>query len=93
MVSYVSKDLFLDVHSIVSSWRVVVLDWIRQFLRDYAPFDLARRLHYEMVVSLVGVVRRYQWTETLLGTAWNGWKQIAISFPRLPIVPESMSHD
>ena len=24
----VSKDLFLDVHSIVSNWRVAVLHWI-----------------------------------------------------------------
>ena len=43
----VSKDLFLRVHHITSYWRVLVLDWIRQLLRAHAPFDLARRLHYE----------------------------------------------
>ena len=84
---YLDKDLFLDVHYIVQSWRVAVLHWIREFLCDYAPFDVARRLHYEMVVPLVGIVRRYRWDETLLGTAWDGWRQIAIWFPTLRVDP------
>ena len=44
----VSKDLFLRVHHITSYWRVLVLDWIRQLLRNHAPFDVTRRLHYEV---------------------------------------------
>ena len=43
----VSKDLFLRVHHITSYWRVLVLDWIRQLLRNHAPFDVRRRLRYE----------------------------------------------
>ena len=44
----VSKDLFLRVHHITSYWRVLVLDWIRQLLRAHAPFDVTRRLHFEI---------------------------------------------
>ena len=29
-------------------WRVLVLDWIRQLLRAHAPFDVRRRLFYEL---------------------------------------------
>ena len=73
----VSKDLYLKVHYIVSSWRVVVLDWIRQFLRDYAPFDVARRLHYEVVERRLGlgfglVARRFRWRRNL------AWKRIGL---------------
>ena len=78
----VSKDLFLEVHTEVSKWRWLVLHWFRQLLRGHAPFDVARRLHYEMVVAFETIVRRYRWDETLLGTAWDGWKQIAIWFPQ-----------
>ena len=49
----VSKDLFLRVHHITSYWRVLVLDWIRQLLRNHAPFDVRRRLHYTRWVFAV----------------------------------------
>ena len=60
----VSKDLFLDVHHIVSSWRAVVLLWVRQLLRGHAPFDVARRLHFDMVYIVGNTIDRYRWTET-----------------------------
>ena len=72
----VSKDLFLDVHYVVSSWRVAVLHWIREFLRDYAPFDVARRLHYETQRRIMdGFLRitRDRWITD--GVGW-GWKPI-----------------
>jgi hypothetical protein len=46
----VSKDLFLRVHHITSYWRVLVLDWIRQLLRNHAPFDVTRRLQYTIAI-------------------------------------------
>ena len=46
----VSKDLFLRVHHITSYWRALVLDWIRQLLRNHAPFDVTRRLQYTIAI-------------------------------------------
>ena len=58
----VSKDLFLRVHHITSYWRVLVLDWIRQLLRAHAPFDVTRRLHYELdALSLLRGQLRFRW--------------------------------
>ena len=53
----VSKDLFLRVHHITSYWRVLVLDWIRQLLRNHAPFDVRRRLLYTFTED----GRQWQW--------------------------------
>ena len=61
---HISKDLFLDVHHAVSIWRWTVHNWIRQFLRNYAPFDVARRLHFDMVYIVGNTIDRYRWTET-----------------------------
>ena len=47
----VSKDLFLRVHHITSYWRVLVLDWIRQLLRNHAPFDVRRRLQWTITID------------------------------------------
>ena len=78
---YLGKSLFLDVHYVVSSWRVLVFDWIRQLLRGHAPFDVARRLHYEVVERRLGlgfglVARRFRWlwkTPELVS-----WKRIGL---------------
>ena len=86
----VPKELHLEVHHIVSNWRAVVVRWFREFLRNYAPFDVARRLHYEIVVPLVTYVGvapfetavnqwgRYQWDIRNGFDYWFGWKQMAI---------------
>mgnify|MGYP001167592346 CR=1 FL=1 len=90
----VSKALFLEVHTEVAKWRWLVLHWFRQLLRDHAPFDVARRLHYEMVfplVTYVGVAPfetavnqwgRYQWDIRNGFDYWFGWKQMGPLTPR-----------
>ena len=82
----VSKDLFLDVHHALSVWRWNVLHWFRQFLRNYAPFDVARRLHYEvytvpyaLIYGDTPIISRYRWfTKTNpAGVHWNDhWKLV-----------------
>ena len=70
----VSKDLFLRVHHITSYWRVLVLDWIRQLLRAYAPFDVRRRLHYEFDV-FPDHTSRWRWT-LAPGSQYGYWRII-----------------
>ena len=61
----VSKELWLDVHHALSVWRWNVLHWIRQFLRNYAPFDVARRLHFDMVYIIqTSFINRFRWIGT-----------------------------
>ena len=94
----VSKDLFLEVHTEVAKWRWLVLHWIRQLLRGHAPFDVARRLHYEMetLYDLFGIEYfRDRWIEDgVVGTIgrwkplyswwWNAtYQKWSQSFPRL----------
>ena len=42
------RDLFLRVHTVVQSWRAVMLKWVRQLLRNHAPFDVTRWLQYNL---------------------------------------------
>ena len=80
----VSKDLFLRVHHITSYWRVLVLDWIRQLLRNHAPFDVTRRLHYEFDVFPGQWASRWRWA-LAPGSQYGHWRIIHfIHWPDLP---------
>ena len=85
---YLGKSLFLDVHYIVQSWRVVVLDWFRQFLRGYTPFDVARRLHYYLVRWSINGLRfrrdRFLYGTHLIDDMYSEtWKHGPIQFADL----------
>ena len=71
----VSKALFLEVHTEVAKWRWLVLHWFRQLLRDYAPFDVARRLHFDMVYTFENTINRYRF-QSLTPTGYYNVKRV-----------------